>query len=271
MPWTQVDAGAWPTIAVCTLAFVALAQSLLRPRLQVLSLVLVLLCGTFAIIVTVRQKQAVEGAVAAQAAEVSGLRTRLRAIGSLASDRPLADGAVYEAVKARLAALDREVGDLKNDIARWKERSKTRFIDGEAAAEMAAYLRTFGSHRVVVSCVPNDMEAYNYANQLANILRAAGWEALGPQLTSIFGNPPGVGVNLYVHGATSPDAARILVAAFAKFNIPYQSRVEPSRAIPDTQTVELFVATKPAVASEPASSAAPLKPSPAAAGSGRSG
>jgi hypothetical protein len=27
----------------------------------------------------------------------------------------------------------------------------------------------------------------------------------------------------------------------AKFNIPYQSRVTPSGAIPDTETVELFI------------------------------
>jgi hypothetical protein len=34
------------------------------------------------------------------------------------------------------------------------------------------------------------------------------------------------------------------LGGFAKFNIPYQSRVTPSGAIPDTETVELFIGTR---------------------------
>jgi hypothetical protein len=34
-----------------------------------------------------------------------------------------------------------------------------------------------------------------------------------------------------------------LLDGFAKFNIPYQSRVTPSQAIPDAETVELFIGT----------------------------
>jgi hypothetical protein len=36
----------------------------------------------------------------------------------------------------------------------------------------------------------------------------------------------------------------MLLDGFAKFNIPYQSRVKPSGAIPDSETVELFIGTQ---------------------------
>jgi len=38
--------------------------------------------------------------------------------------------------------------------------------------------------------------------------------------------------------------AKILIDAFARFNIPYKSGVSPSDAIPDPATVELFVGPK---------------------------
>ena len=120
-----------------------------------------------------------------------------------------------------------------------------RTVSADTAMKFAAYLRGFGSHRVVVSCAPDDLEAYDYANQLVNILRAANWDAEGPEVTEIFGDLRSVGVNLYINGDNHSDAVKILLDAFAKFNIPYQSRVTPSQAIPDTETVELFVAAMP--------------------------
>ena len=52
------------------------------------------------------------------------------------------------------------------------------------------------------------------------------------------------GINIYVNGDNSSDTAKILLDGFAKFNIPYQSRVTPSGAIPDTETVELFIGSQ---------------------------
>ena len=39
--------------------------------------------------------------------------------------------------------------------------------------------------------------------------------------------------------------ARILIDAFNRFNIPYQSGIAPSDAIPDPMTTEIFVSHKP--------------------------
>jgi hypothetical protein len=246
MTWAQGGAGSWPTIAVVSLVAFALIEALLLPRLRMVCVAIVLLSGSLAIIATVRQQRAVAAQVAAQTVEARKAWTRLDGLGALAGAEPGADADdIYNAVKAKIAALDAKIADRDRELARWKERAKNRLIDAEVAAQMADYLRPFGSHRVVVSCVPKNIEAYNYANQTANILRAAGWDALGPETTAMFGNAPSMSVNVYVRGGKPTDAARILLDAFAKFNIPYQSRVEPSRAIPDSQTVELFVATKP--------------------------
>ena len=143
------------------------------------------------------------------------------------------------------AQLAEKVEALERRIKELEEGGHGRSISAETAAKLAAYLRQFGSHRVVVSSAPDDLEAYNYANQLVNILKAAGWDAEGPEVTEAFGDVRAVGVNLYVNADTGADTARILLDGFAKFNIPYRSRVTPTQAIPDSETVELFVGSLP--------------------------
>jgi hypothetical protein len=118
---------------------------------------------------------------------------------------------------------------------------QARTIPPEAADQLSAYLRPLGSRRVIVSCIPNDLEAYQYANQLVNILKAADWDARGPEQTKIFGDLRTPNINIFVDAADHSDTATVLLDTFAKFNIPYQSRVTPSQAIPDAETVELFV------------------------------
>ena len=142
------------------------------------------------------------------------------------------------------ADLTRRIKALEDHVKELEAGRRTRSIPQTAVDDLASYLKQFGSRRIIVSCIPDDMEAYQYANQLVNILRAANWEVQGPQITKIFGEVRAPGVNLYVNGDNSPDTVKILLNGFAKFNIPYQSRVTPSGAIPDTDTVELFVGTQ---------------------------
>jgi outer membrane murein-binding lipoprotein Lpp len=152
----------------------------------------------------------------------------------------------FDTVAAALASLNARIKELEAQIQALAEKSRARSIDRETAAKMAEYLRPFGSHRVVVSSVPDDVEAFGYANQIANLLRAAGWDALGPETTKIFGEAPAMKILVYVRaGVQPPEAANILLDAFARFNIPYQSGFTPEAAIPDPATVELFVGHKP--------------------------
>jgi hypothetical protein len=144
----------------------------------------------------------------------------------------------------RTADLTGRIKALEDHVKQLEAGRRARSIPQTAADDLASYLRQFGSRRVIVSCIPDDIEAYQYANQVVNILRAANWEVQGPQVTKIFGDVRAPGINLYVNADNSSDTVKILLDGFAKFNIPYQSRVTPSGAIPDTETVELFIGTQ---------------------------
>ena len=162
-----------------------------------------------------------------------------RLTGTVASAENLGD------TKTSRAGLAEKVETLEKRIKELEAGGAGRTIGADTAVKFADYLRGFGSHRVIVSCASNDLEAYDYANQLVNILKAANWDAAGPEPTEIFGDVRAMGVNLYVNGDNHADTVKILLDAFAKFNIPYQSRVTPSQAIPDTETVELYVGSIP--------------------------
>lgn len=143
------------------------------------------------------------------------------------------------------APLVERVETLEKRIKELEEAGHGRSVGADTAKKLAEYLRQFGSRRVVVSCAPDDLEAYNYANQLVNIFKAAGWDAEGPEVTEVFGDVRAMGINIYVNADNGADTARILLGGFAEFNIPYRSRVMPSEAIPDTETVELYVGSIP--------------------------
>ncbi|HKS87872.1 MAG TPA: hypothetical protein VJR70_00400 [Stellaceae bacterium] len=149
-------------------------------------------------------------------------------------------------LQARVEAQNARIADLENRLSDLRAAARHRAIPGETAAKLASELREKGSHRVVVSCAPDDVEAFAYATQIANLLRTAGWEALGPEATTIFGEAPAMGLRLYVRGGSGPpEAAAILIDAFTRFNIPFESGLTPSDAIPDPATTEIFVSRKP--------------------------
>jgi hypothetical protein len=140
-----------------------------------------------------------------------------------------------------VADLTKQVKALEDRLSELEAGRQVRTIAPDIAGKMTAYLRGFGARKVIVSCIPDDLEAYQYANQLVTILKASDWRAEGPQLTKIFGDVRTPGINFYVNSDDHSDTAKILLDGFAKFNIPYQSRVTPSQAIPDAETVELFI------------------------------
>ncbi len=153
----------------------------------------------------------------------------------------------FDTVDDALASLSAKVASIEAQIAALREQlseqTNGRSIDAETAAKLIDYLRQSGGNRVVVSCVPSDLEAYTYANQLVTLLTLAGWDAHGPELTA--SDATAMGVSLYVRDPRTADAAKILIDAFIRFNIPYQTGLVASDAIPDMATVELFVAKKP--------------------------
>jgi hypothetical protein len=141
--------------------------------------------------------------------------------------------------------LEAQVKSLQEQVAKLEDSTRIRSFSTDTATSLADYLRTFGSRKIVVSCAPNDIEAYRYATQIANVLKAAGWDARGPETTTIFGDVRAMGINIYDNRGHGSDTAKILLGALSKFGIPYQSRVPPSEAMPDNEAVELFIGAKP--------------------------
>ena len=249
MNWGEAARWWLPTAAVAALAAVALfvmARQAWRPSKKYWIAVLLLL-GVVAIGATASQQKTSRSALGQETERLRDLAARLDELGKLLETGPgTTPDQTFDTVAAAIAALNDKIKDLEGQIHALQEKTRTRTIAADTAAQMTDYLRPFGNHRVVMSCLPDDLEAYHYANQIANALRAAGWEALGPETTSIFGEGPAMGITLYVrNGAAAPETARLLIDAFTRFNIPYQSGIASNDAIPDPATVELFVGKKP--------------------------
>jgi len=250
-----------PTIAVVLLALVACVGAVLLPERAMVrrqALMVAALCGGAAIAATVwterRERQAVaDQGTTTQQEDVARMTRRLHATWEAfdAAMKELPPGSGPEPTvsldtpDAGFAALSAEADTLAARIKAFRAGMEPRRIGDQTASAMIDYLKPLAHGRVVVSCVPEDDEAYLYANRVATILRRAGWDATGPEFTAIFGTAPAIGISLYVRGGEPPDTARALIDAFTKFNIPYQSRIAASDAIPDTETVELFIGKKP--------------------------
>ncbi len=243
-----------PTAAVAAIAVLGVVAVAATPREPALGrgrrwwIVVLLACGALAVGASAWQQARSRDALGGEAARLRQLGERLDALGRQLPAGPGASAdETFDSVTAAIIALNAKIKDLEGQIETLREKNRTRSIAPDVAEKLADYLRQAGAHRVVVSCLPDDLEAFTYANQLANVLRLAGWEALGPEKTTIFGEAPAIGIRLYVRSTASapPETGKILTDAFTRFNIPYQSGITPSDAIPDPATVELFVGPKP--------------------------
>lgn len=245
-----MDEALWwlPTAAALLMTALALLAALAQPARPAKSawLALILLCGVGAVGLSAWQQAGNRAALGEETARLQLLWERLSELGrSIPGGAVASPGETFDTIPAAIRSLNARIAELEEQIRALHEKARRRVIDREGAAEMARYLRRFGSHRVVVSCVPDDVEAFAYASQLAAVLREAGWEAVGPEQTAIHGEAPSMAVRLLVrHPGAPPEAVRALVDAFNRFSIPYRSGLGASDAIPDPATVELFVSRK---------------------------
>lgn len=214
---------------------------------------IVVLCGAGAVGLLGYEQRAEHSALAEQAAdrlaETEALHGLWAQWDALSKTLPPPSGeppaVAFDTPDDALASLSVKVASITDQVAVLKAGAVARTIDAATAVKLVDYLRQFGSYRVVVSCVPGDLESYTYANQLVDILKAAGWDANGPEATANVLDEPAMGISIFVRDPTAPDAAKILLDAFSRFDIPHRSGVAANNAIPDTATVELFVARKP--------------------------
>jgi len=250
--WLQLAAG-WGKLFPLAIGFaVALIEAIVLPRrlwAKAAWVSAIVPCAVLAGVVMRAELQGEERArQGREVAEIAALHGLWDQWDRLSRALPAAGGppaASFDTVEDALASLSARSAAIGGQIAALEAQRKGRSIDDETAAKLADYLRSFGGYPVVVSCVPDDVEAYDYANRLATILRAAGWDARGPELSAARADAAAMGVTVFVRDPHAPDAARILLDGFTRFNIPYRSGIAASEDIPDTATVELFVAKKP--------------------------
>jgi hypothetical protein len=252
--WLSEEAARWrPALPVALMFAVALFEAVVLPRrlwAKGAWVLIVALCGLGAVALLRSEQQAERAQTADRlAAETTALRGLWSQWDTLSKTLPPPSGdspaAAFDTVDDALASLSVKVVSVNEQIAALKAGGISRSIDADVATKLAEYLRQYGSYRVVVSCVPSDVEAYSYANQLVDILKAAGWDANGPETTANALEGPEMGVSIFIRDPSAPDAAKILLDAFSKFDIPHRSGISPSDAIPDAATVELFIAKKP--------------------------
>ena len=245
-----------PVLPVALIFAVALLEAVILPprrRVKAVAVLVVMLCGAAAAGLVHYERQmnhstTAEGVADRTAGETSALQglweqwdALSRALPPPANDTP----GKFDTIDDALASLNAKVASIAEQVATLKPGLAGRSIDPATALKLTDDLRQYGGYRVVVSCVPGDDEAYVYANQLVGILKAAGWDANGPEATVNVMEAPAMGVTVLMRDPTAPDAAKILLDAFNRLNIPHQPGISADDAIPDTATVELFVAKKP--------------------------
>ena len=221
MSWTSAVVQWLPAMLVVILAAAAMTRAQSRPvtvltrRLWMASLVVVGLLG-------------IAGAV---------WQERMAADRLLPFDQPsnAEDTAAVSRLTHRVKLLEEQLKERQED-------GPTRVLNNDTVARLSAAIWTPPGH---CSCAPDNADAYSDATQLANALRSAKWDAQGPEVTSIFGDIRSRGVNVFVNADDRSDTAKILLDGFAKSNIAYQPKVTPTEAIPDTETVELFIGAAP--------------------------
>lgn len=245
---------ALPLAIVFALALIEAAVLPWRYWAKGVWLVAVVLVGTFAAML-LRWEQHSSGSAAADrlSARLASESVVLHGLWSqwddLSKSLPAPSGkepaASFDTVDDALASLSAKAASVKEQVAALKAGETARAIEPATAAKLADYLRKYGAYRVVVSCVPGDVEAYNYATQLVDILKFAGWDAKGPEQTANVVDGPAMGVTVLDRDPSAPDAAKILLDAFTQFDIPHAVGLTAEYAIPDSATAELFVAKKP--------------------------
>jgi hypothetical protein len=249
--WLDAAVRWGPAIPVAIVFAIALVEAVALPRrvwAKGVWVVAVLACGALAgADLRLQQQRSQTADQAAASDEIAALHGLWGQWDAVSRTLPPADEAAassFDTLQDALVSLSIQVAQIDRQIAALRAQSKGRSVDDDTAAKLADYLRQLGSFPVLVSCVPDDVEAYGYANQLVNILRAAGWDSHGPEISVVPG-AAAMGVSVFVRDPRSPGAAKILLDAFTRFNIPFQSGVAASEAILDNVTVELFVARKP--------------------------
>jgi len=160
--------------------------------------------------------------------------------------------AVAEATSAneRTKALEEEAGKLRERAAKaekklfeLQESIKPRRISEEQRTRLMTLLSAASPKGLVgLGCVLGDAEGGTFAEQIDEVLKAAGWPTAGiSQATYDGGNPTGLFV-LVKSASTAPARAAVLQRVFSEAGIQLPAYTKSNL---DTDDVHIIIGTKP--------------------------
>jgi hypothetical protein len=160
-----------PVLPVALLFVVALVEAVVLPqqrRIKVVAAVAVVLCGLGTGAVFGGEQRQSGGTPAGQAADqaaaesaaLKGLWAQLDTLSQKLPPPSKEPEGKFDTPEDARASLSVKVATIGDQVTALKEGAVGRSIDPATAMKLADYLRQYGSYRVVVTCPPNDVEAY---------------------------------------------------------------------------------------------------------------
>jgi hypothetical protein len=139
--------------------------------------------------------------------------------------------------KEKAAIAERQLLELQEKIR------PRRLTEAAIRALSAAFRGASPKGLVTIQAVLGDGEGAAFANQLNDVLKAAGWSTSGVSLAAFVGGPNPTGVRIVVKSvATAPPYAAVLQQAFERGGLPVDGAVDSSAA---EGVVLLLVGNKP--------------------------
>lgn len=140
------------------------------------------------------------------------------------------------------AILEKEAANAKRDLLELQERLKDRHLTAEQRSQLLEILRANPKGSIDVSCIAGSLEPCNFAGELVEVLKAAGWQvAFTRGFLSLGGTP--VGLIIEVKDAKkAPVRAEMLQKALKRVGFPAPGRLQSGI---NEQAVNLVVGVKP--------------------------
>ena len=191
-------------------------------------------------------ESAAEAARLAKADSAKAVTEASNALTLAGGARKEADTFGKEIVSAKQLAAEAEshLADALQRVAELQERINPRRISDKEKNRAWSILITNPKGSVNVSCLNTDKESCDFATEIAELLKSAGWSVTGPSGVLSFsaaGGPP-VGLTISVRENTLPPRATILKNALEKigFSVLGEFRLETPK-----DEVHLLVGAKP--------------------------
>jgi hypothetical protein len=151
--------------------------------------------------------------------------------------------AAQQKVEIDLAKQQEKTTIAERSLLELQRRMGPRRISAEQRARLLGILKTGPKGKVSISCVSGDSEGQTFANEIAELLIASGWQIPDGVAQAMYSGRNPVGFGIVVRSAVgAPIYAAVLQRAFFSIGIPMEGRENPRF---DEGAVEILVGNKP--------------------------